>query len=52
VLRRPIETHPTYWDAELTSKEAAALGLTSPVIKQFAIDYVQTHKRRFAPGQQ
>lgn len=33
------------WDAEKAGQEAAALGLTSPALKQFAIDYAQSHKR-------
>ena len=34
-----------HWDSERAYTEAAALGLTSPALKQFAIDYAQTHKR-------
>ena len=34
-----------HWDTEKAYTEAAALGLTSPALKQFAIDYAQTHKR-------
>jgi len=34
-----------HWDAERASAEATALGLTSGALKQFAIDYAQTHKR-------
>ena len=34
-----------HWDAEKAGQEAAALGLTSPALKQFAIDYAQSHKR-------
>jgi uncharacterized protein (TIGR01244 family) len=34
-----------HWDTERAYTEAAALGLTSPALKQFAIDYAQTHKR-------
>ena len=34
-----------HWDVERASKEATALGMTSPTLKQFAIDYAQTHKR-------
>jgi len=30
---------------ERASKEATALGMTNPALKQFAIDYAQTHKR-------
>jgi uncharacterized protein (TIGR01244 family) len=33
------------WDMDRASKEATALGLTSPALKQFAADYAQTHKR-------
>lgn len=33
------------WDADRAFQEATALGLTSPALKQFAIDYAQTHKR-------
>ena len=33
------------WDVERASKEATALGMTNPALKQFAIDYAQTHKR-------
>ncbi|MBZ5644734.1 MAG: hypothetical protein LAO19_18400 [Acidobacteriia bacterium] len=34
-----------HWDVERAAKEATALGMTSPTLKQFAIDYAQTHKR-------
>lgn len=33
------------WDSERAFTEATALGLTSPALKQFAIDYAQTHQR-------
>jgi uncharacterized protein (TIGR01244 family) len=33
------------WDAERASTEAAALGLTNPALKTFALDYVAKHKR-------
>ena len=33
------------WDTEKAFTEATALGLTSPALKQFAIDYAQSHKR-------
>ena len=33
------------WDVDRAAKEATALGMTNPVLKQFAIDYAQTHKR-------
>jgi uncharacterized protein (TIGR01244 family) len=34
-----------HWDVDRASKEATALGMTSPTLKQFAIDYGQSHKR-------
>ena len=34
-----------HWDTDKAAQEAAALGLTSGALKQFAIDYSQTHKR-------
>jgi uncharacterized protein (TIGR01244 family) len=34
-----------HWDADKAAEEATALGLTSPALKQFAIDYSQTHQR-------
>ncbi len=34
-----------HWDTDRAFTEATALGLTSPVLKQFAIDYAQSHKR-------
>ena len=33
-----------HWDVDRASKEATALGMTSPTLKQFAIDYAQKHK--------
>lgn len=33
------------WDVERATTEATALGLTSPVLKQFAIDYANSHKK-------
>ena len=33
------------WDVDKAAKEATDLGMTSPKLKQFAIDYAQTHKR-------
>ena len=33
------------WDMDRASKEATALGLTSPALKQFAADYAQGKKR-------
>jgi uncharacterized protein (TIGR01244 family) len=41
-IKRLVVDH---WDVERASKEAAALGMTSPALKQFALDYAQTHKR-------
>lgn len=32
------------WDADRASTEAAALGLTSPALKTFAVDYAASHK--------
>lgn len=34
-----------HWDADRATAEATALGLTSPALKQFAIDYAKTHQR-------
>jgi len=34
-----------HWDADRAGTEAAALGLTNPTLKQFAVDYAQSHKR-------
>ena len=34
-----------HWDVDRATKEATALGMTSPALKQFAIDYVQNRKR-------
>src|SRR5438552_1252418 len=34
-----------HWDNDRAFAEASALGLTSPALKQFAIDYAQAHKR-------
>ena len=42
MIKRMVIDH---WDAEHASQEATALGLTSAALKQFAIDYAQTHKR-------
>jgi len=33
------------WDADRASAEATALGMTSPALKQFALDYAAAHKR-------
>jgi len=42
MIKRMVVDH---WDADRAYTEASALGLTSPALKQFAIDYAQTHKR-------
>ena len=42
MIKRLVVDH---WDTEKAFTEATALGLTSPALKQFAIDYAQTHKR-------
>jgi uncharacterized protein (TIGR01244 family) len=34
-----------HWDADRASAEAASLGLTNQQLKQFALDYAQSHKR-------
>ncbi|MGE3955473.1 MAG: sulfur transferase domain-containing protein [Vicinamibacterales bacterium] len=33
------------WDTERASAEATALGLTSPALKTFAVDYAASHKK-------
>lgn len=33
-----------HWDTDRAAKEATDLGMTSPKLKQFALDYVQSHK--------
>jgi uncharacterized protein (TIGR01244 family) len=35
-----------HWSVERATEEATALGLTSPALKQFAVDYAQSHPRR------
>ena len=42
MIKRLVVDH---WDTDKAYTEAAALGLTSPALKQFAIDYAQSHKR-------
>jgi uncharacterized protein (TIGR01244 family) len=34
-----------HWDTDRAAAEAAQLGLTNPTLKQFAIDYAQSHKQ-------
>src|SRR6266704_3376393 len=41
-IKRMVVDH---WDVDKASKEATALGMTSAALKQFGIDYAQTHKR-------
>ena len=33
------------WDTDRAVEEATQLGMTSPVLKTFALDYIQTHKK-------
>ena len=42
MIKRMVVDH---WDADKAYTEANALGLTSPALKQFAIDYAQSHTR-------
>jgi uncharacterized protein (TIGR01244 family) len=42
MIKRMVVDH---WDVERAGQEATALGMTSAALKQFAIDYAQTHKR-------
>jgi protein tyrosine phosphatase (PTP) superfamily phosphohydrolase (DUF442 family) len=32
------------WDVQRATDEATAIGLTSPALKRFALDYVASHK--------
>ena len=41
-IKRMVVDH---WDVDKAAKEATDLGMTSPKLKQFAIDYAQAHKR-------
>jgi uncharacterized protein (TIGR01244 family) len=41
-IKRMVIDH---WDVDKAAKEATDLGMNSPKLKQFAIDYAQTHKR-------
>jgi uncharacterized protein (TIGR01244 family) len=34
-----------HWDVDRAAKEATALGMTSPALKQFGIDFAQAHQR-------
>lgn len=42
MIKRLVVDH---WDTDRAAQEATALGMTSPALKQFAIDYAQTHHR-------
>jgi protein tyrosine phosphatase (PTP) superfamily phosphohydrolase (DUF442 family) len=42
MIKRLVVDH---WDTDKAFTEATALGLTSPALKQFAIDYAKTHQR-------
>jgi protein tyrosine phosphatase (PTP) superfamily phosphohydrolase (DUF442 family) len=42
MIKRLVVDH---WETDKAFTEATALGLTSPALKQFAIDYAQSHKR-------
>jgi len=35
-----------HWAVDKAAEEATALGLTSPALKQFAVDYAQSHPRK------
>lgn len=41
-IKRLVVDH---WDVDKATQEATALGMTNPKLKQFALDYAQTHKR-------
>jgi uncharacterized protein (TIGR01244 family) len=41
-IKRMVVDH---WDVDRATKEATDLGMNSPTLKQFAIDYAQAHKR-------
>lgn len=42
MIKRMVVDH---WDGDKAYTEASALGLTSPALKQFALDYAQSHQR-------
>ena len=42
MIKRLVVDH---WETDRAATEAAALGMTSPALKQFAIDYAQSHKK-------
>ena len=41
-IKRMVIDH---WDVDRAAKEATELGMSSPTLKKFAIDYAQAHKR-------
>ena len=41
-IKRLVVDH---WDVDKATQEATALGMTNPKLKQFALDYAQSHKR-------
>jgi uncharacterized protein (TIGR01244 family) len=42
MIKRLVVDH---WDTDRAAAEAASLGLTNPALKQFAIDYAQSHRK-------
>jgi uncharacterized protein (TIGR01244 family) len=42
MIKRLVVDH---WEADKAAQEAQALGMTSPALKQFAIDYSKSHTR-------
>jgi uncharacterized protein (TIGR01244 family) len=42
MIKRLVVDH---WDADRAAQEAQALGMTSATLKQFAINYAESHKR-------
>ena len=42
LVKRLVVDH---WDVARATEEATALGQTSPALRQFALDYAQSHKR-------
>ena len=42
MIKRLVVDH---WDTDRATVEAKALGMTSPVLQKFAVEYAQSHKR-------
>jgi protein tyrosine phosphatase (PTP) superfamily phosphohydrolase (DUF442 family) len=42
MIKRLVVDH---WDADRATQEAKAIGMTSPVLQKFAVEYAQSHKR-------